>query len=125
VSFEEADGYLLVRFKGDWTPDGVRQAIEDVAKRAQDQGYTRILVDARKLSAPTTGFHRFLAGQDAAKIWGHPLKVAAVYPGELIDKFVETTAVNRGANLVVLSDVDAALSWLMESPANESNATSG
>ena len=123
VSFEEADGYLLVRVMGKWTPDAVRQGIEDVAQGAQERGYTRILLDLRKLSAPKTEFARYLAGKHIAEVWSQ-LKVAAVSPANLINKFAENTAVNRGANLTVLFDFNEALAWLMRSATTESNPTS-
>ena len=40
----------------------------------------------------------------------HP---SVLYPAELIDKFQENVAVNRGANIIVLSDVSEAINWLM------------
>jgi len=122
LSFEESDGHLIVRVSGEWIPDSVKLGIKDVAHAAQQRGFTRVLVDAQNLSAPQTGFYRFLAGEEAARRW-RGLKVAILYPEELINKFAEDTAVNRGAVVMVLSDLDDALRWLMGSPTKPSTAT--
>jgi len=51
-------------------------------------------------------------GKFVASILPQTLKVAVVYRAELINKFFENVAVNRGANLVVLSDRASALRGL-------------
>jgi hypothetical protein len=122
LSFKEGDGHLIVRVAGEGTPDSVKLAIKDIAHAAQQRGFTRVLVDARNLSAPKTGFYRFLAGEEIARVW-RDLKAAILYPEELIDKFTENTAVNRGAVVIVLSDLDEALRWLMDSSTKPSTAT--
>ena len=43
ISFEESDGYLLVRASGEWTTNAVQQMIDDIARevvvlRPVDQG---------------------------------------------------------------------------------------
>lgn len=113
-SYEETDGYLHVRAAGDWTTEDVRRAIDDIAKTVQAKGHARILVDMRDMSPPASEFERYLAGEHVAEVWG-PLniKVAAVWRQDLITKFVENVAVNRGANLAVLSDLNEATRWLM------------
>ena len=107
LSFEEADNYLVARAEGEWTSSTLRQAIRDTANMANERGFTRVLADTRDLAAPKTEFSRFLAGEDASKYFGPFIKVAVVYP-------METVAVNRSANVAVFSDIDEALSWLIQ-----------
>ncbi len=92
ISFKDADGYLIARLEGEWLPDVIRDMIADVAIEAEERGYTRILFDVRKVSAPKTDFHRFLAGEQIAHAFRGRFKIASVYPSELIDKFAENTA---------------------------------
>ena len=124
LAFREADRYLLVQVEGEWTPEAMKKAIEEVAQAAEERGHDRVLVDIRNMSGPKIGFHRFLAGEHAARAWGPlHLKVAAVYKEELINKFTENVAVNRAANFIVLSDIDEAIEWLTGSPTKPSTAT--
>jgi len=116
ICFEDADDYLLARVEGRWTPDSVSQGIQEMVKKARDGGHSRVLLDLRKLSAPPTDFARFRAGEQIAEMSRGILKIAAVYPEELINKFAEDTAVNRGAQFTVVADFDEAVQWLLSSP---------
>jgi hypothetical protein len=115
LSFKEADGYLFITVKGPWSLGSVSQAVKDIGKETRKRAHTRILVDARLLDAPTIGLHRFLIGQEVSEHW-RGIKAAVVRPADLIDKFGEDAAVNRGAQVKVLADIDDALSWLMCRP---------
>jgi hypothetical protein len=116
LSFDDAEDYLLVRVKGDWTREGVMAGIRDAAQRAQEVGQTRILLDIRELSAPKADMDRFMAGESIAKVFPFPCKVVAVRSADLIDKFAENVAVNRGAKAIVLSDINEAVRWLTKDP---------
>ena len=118
LSIEERDNYLLIQVEGEWTRDSIKLGMEDVAREAKERGYTHILLDIRKLSTPKKSFYRFLAGEYAAEVWSDPVKLrVAVFRNEVIDKFGENAAKNRGADLIVVSDIDEALAWLLESSA--------
>lgn len=55
---------------------------------------------------------RFYIGEAAAKVFEQKIKLAIVWHKQLINKFCENVAVNRGARLKVFDDVDAAKNWL-------------
>ena len=110
--FDQADGYLLARVQGKWTTDNVKRAIEEVSAEIRKSGYARLLVDARELSAPQHEYDRFLAGVHIANAL-RGIDIAVLYPAELINKFVENVASNRGARLLVGSELDEALEWLL------------
>ena len=112
LTFNDADGYLLARLEGEWTPSALSERIRCIASTAQERGYERVLVDIREMSAPARGFYRYSAGEDVAKYFGTSVSVAAVYRAELIDKFVENVAVNRGARFIVVPSFEEALDWL-------------
>ena len=114
MSFEDADGYLIVRIQGEWTSDTLGQAIQDTANLAKQRGLTRILADLHELAAPSTEFTRFQVGQQAVKYFGFHLKVAVVYTEEFTNKFAENIAVNRGVNLRIFFNLDEAVSWLKQ-----------
>lgn len=112
LSLKDANGYLLVDVEGDWEPVDISNKLELVATAAQERGYTRVLIDARKLSAPKGEFCRFLVGEDTAKLFRGKAKITVVYHQELINKFAENVAVNRGAQILVTPTIDDALNWL-------------
>jgi hypothetical protein len=112
LSFEDTGIYLHVRVRGDWTRKEIIAGIQNVAERAQSVGQTRVLLDIRELSSPKNEMDRFMAGEAIARLFPSPFKVVALWSDDLMDKFAENVAVNRGANAIVLSDIDEAVRWL-------------
>jgi hypothetical protein len=113
ISFQKEGNYLLVKAQGVLNPDTVREGLEDLRERAMQAGVTRILINAKEVIAPKIEFHRYLFGESMAKLLPPPLKVAVLYKAELITKFSENTAVNRGADLYICSNEIEALEWLL------------
>jgi hypothetical protein len=113
VSFRDEGTYLLVTCRGDWEPDDVRDALVSMRDEAGRTGHTRILVDWRGVSAPRSEFHRFEAGRDVAEILRPPLRVATLGRPEVINRFAENAAVNRGASMFVSADEMRLRRWLL------------
>jgi len=115
IAFEVRDGYLFVRVSGSIEPDPIRAGLTAIREQAQKAGLTRILVNALGLCAPRAEIHRFMAGEAIAEILPYPFKTAVLCKPEMINKFAETTAVNRGAQLLICGDEGQALGWLLGS----------
>jgi hypothetical protein len=111
--YRETPGYLVARVSGHWMEWNAKDAIEEVSEEASRRGLTKILLDLRDLSGPDTEMTRFYSGEHIAKMWRPPLKVAAVAKAELINRFAENVAKNRGALFSVFSDEESALHWLL------------
>lgn len=122
LSFKETAGYLFITAKGPWSLRSVRQAVKDIGEETRARGHTRILVDARLLDAPRIGFHRFLVAQEMSEQW-RGIKAAVVHSAELIDRFGEAIAINGGAHVRVLADIDEAVTWLMGRSTTKPNPT--
>jgi hypothetical protein len=60
---------------------------------------------------PSTSERHDLA-EEAARIWGHFLKIAILNSPSRISGLFENAAVNRGANVRVLSNFEQAELWL-------------
>jgi len=116
VQFNEAGGYITARVSGEWTEDNLKSGIDALAAEARRLGCSRALLDIRDLSRPKSGYDRFVVGEYIAQVWGPPLKlrVAAVAVPDMINKFTEDTAVNRGADFLVTDDMYEAIRWLSD-----------
>ena len=101
ISFREEDTHLVVFCHGEWEPTAVTEMLMHIVDRATQTSHFQILLNWFNVSAPSTEFHRFLAGKDAVKILPHSFRLAVLYPEELINKFAENTTVNRGACFLV------------------------
>jgi hypothetical protein len=116
ISCRQGPGYLIVEVSGQWTVDDLDQQDDVIRDEAEKHGLTRLFINARNLSQPDTEMTRFSAGAYVAKFWPQPFRTAVLYKPELITRFGETVAVNRGAALTVFSDRKAALRWLLQGP---------
>ena len=125
VSFQEKGNYLATELRGEFDLEALRESFTAIRDRAMQTETKLILIDAFGLSAPKTKFDRFRAGEAAAELLPLPMKVAALYRAELITKFAENTAVNRGAEVLVCSDRDIALQWLLEDLPDKTTGTDG
>ena len=67
------------------------------------------------------GSQRFIVEEKMARAW-RGLKVAILVREGRINRFMENTAVNRGASILVAYDPDKALKWIMNSPADAQSA---
>jgi hypothetical protein len=110
---QEEDNYLLITSKGDYDVDYITANLPKLVDIASSAKRTRILIDAFSIPPPKSEIDRFFLGQAFAAILRPPLRVALLYPAEFINKFMEDTAVNRGAFLFVSGDKDEALRWLL------------
>ena len=118
-AYREAEGCLIVNVSGAWDADAARKRLEAVRKQADERGLTRILLDTRGLLPPASETTRFMTGEHIARIFRPPLRVAALARPEMINRFVENTAWNRGAIFAVFSDEAEALEWLRRETAQK------
>lgn len=120
VSFEDAETHLSVRCAGEWEPGRIEAVLVRIKEEAAKGSQTRVLVDALDLAKPPSEFSRFEAGRNVAEhLRRH--RVAVLYPSELVNKFTEDAAVNRGATMLVTGDRATALEWLLKGAAEGSS----
>lgn len=109
----ESGAYSHVKISGDFDVDAFKkEIIASDRKRLKAKG-NRLLVDANDLLAPKMELDRFLAGKLMADSFPRPIKVAVYTRKELINKFAENVAVNRGANFRVFDNQAEAVEWLL------------
>ena len=72
----------------------------------------KALIDATDLDVGLNTMELFKAGEDAAHMSRLNLRVAIVAREDMFDQFFEDVAVNRGGDIEVFTDMDAAREWL-------------
>lgn len=110
--FEEYPGYALVKVAGSWRRDLLLKYIDRIAIDCRFHGCDRVLVDALEVGGQLTDIDRFVAGERVAEVC-KGIRMAAILPAHQINKFGEFVATSRGAELLVTSDRDQALKWLL------------
>jgi hypothetical protein len=74
--------------------------------------FEKALVDARDLQVSFDTFHMYGVGKNAVTLKREHLRVALLAREDMIDPFFETVISNRGGNIGVFTDKQAALDWL-------------
>ena len=114
VQFQEGPGYLIAEVSGPWDELNAMSQIDAIRDEANKRNHSRLLIDMRKVLPPKDQMSRFYTGKHVAKVLPPPFKVAAFAKSELINRFAEKIAVNRGAMIAVFSEEKAAIEWLMD-----------
>lgn len=122
---EEADGMLLLKLRGEWDVDSMRDVIDAIAVECEQRRCHRVLADGlhMEIAGKVLEFERFLVGQHIAAVLRH-VRMAALMPAEQINKFAESIAVKGGAEFFVTSDRDEALRWLAQGSPDAAGAGS-
>ena len=114
TSFHDRDGYLLVKVAAPWTETSAKHVIDEIKSEVTKQHHNRLLLDLTQWTEPDTEFTRFQSGKYLAKVFPPSFKIAAYTIPNVINRFGETTAINRGALFRIFPDEQSALQWLME-----------
>lgn len=105
---------LGFELRGAMTLDGLRAAGAAIATTCLEQKLPRALADARLQTGDLSilEWHELAAGFESR--WPPGLRLAVIDLPERVkpDRFMETTARNRGIDVRVFTDVAQALSWL-------------
>jgi hypothetical protein len=113
--FQVVNGVLHVRLSGKFPKElllsgnnAFQPLIDDCSKR----GCKKALVDARDLQIDLGTMGLFRTAEDAAFLTRIGLRVALVAREDMLDRFFDDVAYNRGGLIRVFTDVSAARSWL-------------
>ncbi len=116
---------IQIESSGEVNVEDLNKSLEDVVKIRRERGFTRVFIDATKVtSVPSTLPIFKFASEVAATIQDVKFAIAKSPNLERDIKFIETVAVNRGAQVSVFDSEDAALAWLIEE-SNKADAADG
>jgi len=111
---EENNRYLHYEILGKYSLDKGKKILEELYAQCVEKNIHRLLVDITKKDGVIPTMDRFDLGELIAKLFSFKIKFAVIVKKDQMNKFSETVAVNRGANLYVFSDQKEALEWLLK-----------
>jgi hypothetical protein len=118
ISFLEAEQVVVIETSGEVDTEASLGMVSDGLAAAKQRDWRRVLVDHRGISGLNVStvdvYER--PGKLRALGVGPNFRVAEVVPDTHVRDFafLETVARNRGVHLVVFSDREAALRWLVQ-----------
>ncbi len=105
--------YTRIDFTGVLTLETAKEQVDWIKAESDREGCHKFLLDVRRVDSRLSTMDRFFLGEYIAQVFRYQIKVAVIYREELITRFGENTAVNRGANFRVEATEEAALQWLL------------
>ena len=100
--------------KGTLDLPSLKETVNALKDAQEKYNATRILVNAIGLSGELGELDRYSIGKYAAGELSRNVKFAMLAEDRLVNKFFENVAFNRGLNLIVVDNRQAALDWLLE-----------
>jgi hypothetical protein len=110
---EENKSYLHFEITGKYSKYKGKKIIEDIFEQCVEKKVNRLMVDIRKKIGVISDWDRFFFGEFIARVFTYKVKLAVIGKKELINRFSETVAVNRGTQLFIFSEIPEALDWLL------------
>jgi hypothetical protein len=116
LQIEEMSGYLAARYIGQYTVKAAWGKFELIAEYCERASKDKLLIDFTRAQADIHFVDRYFLGERSQVFARHRLKVAVVATREQIDpqKFGELVARNRGVNVLVFTELQAAEEWLLK-----------
>ena len=116
LQMEQMPDYLAARFTGAGVPEEVWRQFESIAENCKRTKNNKVLIDTTKAAGEISLLERFLMGERTQTFARYGLKVACFETPKRIDpqRFGEMVARNRGVNLRVFTDFNAAEEWLLK-----------
>jgi len=114
VKIEEKKDYLEVIVAGTFGLQDLKEVVDALKDAQEKYNATKILVDVSGLSGELVELDRFRIGEYAADVLSRNVRFAMLADDVRINKFFENVATNRGLNVIVVSDRQSALDWLLK-----------
>ena len=114
VEVVEGAEYVKVVFWDEMSKEDHEAGRDAAARALTDSGFNQLLVDARTVNARMSLLDDFEFTQDHQSSPIALARIAVVYREEERERFrfIETVSVNRGGNMKVFTDPEAAVRWL-------------
>ncbi len=110
---EHREGYATVRMQGEPTLGQFLSLIQLLGVETGTWAARRVLFDLRGIRTLTSFTDHYAIGEETARQLAHLHRIASVVDPDMITRASEKTARRSGVNLMVFTDEDAALSWLL------------
>ncbi|MCK6473313.1 MAG: hypothetical protein L6R28_16335 [Planctomycetes bacterium] len=113
---ELEDGTLCFTLTGAMSLEKLTAAGAEILAECMRRGCRRAVADARAMTGDLAIFDWHRLATAFEHTWTRTVSLAIVDNAERLkpDRFLETTARNRGIDVMVFSDLDAALAWLQD-----------
>ena len=101
---------------GEYNSSDFHSYPKTILAECEKERMSKVLVNALEVKGTNIStMDRFFLGEEISKTFGPKIKIAVAWPAQDINKFAETVALNRGAYIRVMGDINSAEKWLTSS----------
>jgi hypothetical protein len=112
VQVQEVNSYLLIKAEGQYSLTGLSGLFDRVKAESEKRTHPGVILDASKIAGTIPLMDMFVLGVRCSKDWGVSLRIAVISPEVGVFNFFENVARNRGVQIAVVPNQDAAMEWL-------------
>lgn len=116
IAYLENKGIVQLRTSGTYELDAEVETLKRMASKLKEHSCNRCIFDHREANVIASTMASFERSTLYDEIWGDRSTRAAIVFRELNEdfRFLETAMRNRGWNVRIFDDYDAAVNWLSE-----------
>jgi len=112
VQIHEDETHLLIKAAGQYSLANLHELLDRVKKESENGANQRVILDVTEVAGTIPVMDMLVLGEHCARFWNPALRVAILSPVGGLDMFFENVARNRGAQVAVVPNHDAAIAWL-------------
>jgi hypothetical protein len=112
VQVQEVNSHLLIRAEGQYSLAGLSGLLDTVQAESDERSHQAVILDVSRIAGTIPLLDMFVLGEYCATVWKQSFRIALISPEMGIYRFFENVAKNRGVQIAVVSNQDAAMEWL-------------
>ena len=112
VQILEVNSHLSVKAVGRYSRANLSDLFDTVRVESEKHDGWGVVLDVTQVAGTIPLMDMFVLGEHCSKVWNPLFRIAIVPPEEWVYKFFENVARNRGAQITIVANQDAALEWL-------------
>jgi len=116
INYQIEGDYISIRVEGDFALSTLKDLAVDVARHIEKHGCNRILNDMRqaKLTKGTIDIYNMPKTASTSGINNYCKRALVVSEQSSDFHFLETVFLNQGHNVKMFTDIEEAMSWLLD-----------
>ena len=111
VQVHEADTYLSIKAEGRYSRADLSGLFDRVKAESEKRARQNVVLDVTKIAGTIPLMDMFALGEHCSKLWKPPFRIAIISPEVGVYNFFENVARNRGVQVAVVPNHNAAMDW--------------
>ena len=112
MQVQETNGHLSIKAAGPYSLADLRDLFDRVKAESETRADRGVVLDVTEVAGAIPVMDMHVLGEHCSRVWKLQFRIAIVAQEDGLNKFFENVASNRGVQIAVVSNRDAASEWL-------------